>query len=618
MGIILDRQPLLFLIFLLASIALLPAQGLTQNKITVERNDTLFYVHEVETGHTLYSISKLYGANVEDIQDQNPQTLTGLKVGQTLYIEVSEDRVENPDEWTNPIRIENGMMIHRVKRRETLYGISKQYKTDINRLLELNPGIDKGLNPGDELNIPPNDLDEPAAPIPQRDTSDVWMRHRVAGGETLYSIAKHYGVSQKALSDLNQNFPQGLRADSIILIPLRNEESEPDIRQEELEVILKDSVFVKERYNVVLMLPFQLALLDTAESIDDPRLKRLQEIAMSFYHGTLMALDSLKAYGANLHVSVLDVSSNEDVQHALTLPEVKNAHLVIGPLQRKALEEVAAFTGKRGIHLVCPVPQSNRVLLSSPNLSKVYPSEDSEIRTIAAHVAKTHGSDNVILIDTKNLSDARSVQLFKKYYHAVAIPQDTLGAAIKELECSSRFVGKLEDQLIAGKMNVLVVPAGDNSKSMIANLQSRIQLLDDAFDVKLYALSEWISYDFLDYSFKYRTHLTVPGNDFIDYNASEVKSFVSGFRERFNTEPSEYAYLGHDVMLFYGKGLLLYGINFPNRFGGIDQSDLLSLRFDFNKTGIDSGFENRYVYLLEHRNFALQPLKAPPLERAHR
>lgn len=606
------------LLIFLAATFLLPVSAGAQDKITVERNDTTYYVHQVETGHTLYSISKLYGVEVETIQQQNPEVLAGLKVGQTLYIRVNDERAESPNEWTNPIRIEDGMMVHRVQRRETLYGISKQYNTDINRLLEINPGIENGINPGDELMIPPNDLDRPAAPIPQRDTTDVWMRHRVVKGETLYSIAKKYGVSQKALSSLNNDFPEGLKADAVIRIPLREEA--PTVEQPllDLKVPLKDTVALKERYNVVLMLPLHLGALDTTDIIEDPRARRLQEIAMSFYRGTLIALDSLRMFGAKIHLTLMDVSSDEDVQKALSATELSEAHLVIGPLQRKALEKVADFSAKRDIHLVCPVPQSNKILLASPNISKVHPSSDSEIRTMAKHVAEEHGNDNVVLINTQSLRDSRSVQLFKKYYHSATTERDSLRPPLKELECSSRFVGELGDQLDPSALNVLVVPAGDDSKSMIANLQSRIQLLDERYAVRLYALNEWTSYDFLDYSFKYRTSLTVPGPMFVDYTQTEVLSFLTGFRERFNSEPSNYAFLAYDVMLFYGKGLLQYGINFPNRFELIDQSSLLSIGFRFQKTGMDSGFENRHVYLLEHRNFALEPLKPTSFERAHR
>lgn len=53
---------------------------------TVAPADTNWFVHKVEPGQTLYSISKIYSVKEEDILKLNPDAKNGLKVGQGLKI----------------------------------------------------------------------------------------------------------------------------------------------------------------------------------------------------------------------------------------------------------------------------------------------------------------------------------------------------------------------------------------------------------------------------------------------------------------------------------------------------------------------------------------------------
>ena len=596
---------------MLLLVADLQAQG---DKVTIEKDGKTYYVHTVEQGHTLYGISKLYNTTVETITAENPMAKDGLQIGQTLYIPAQGE--VNSDVWTNPVRIEGGFMIHRVKRKETLYGISRQYNCDINRILELNPGVELSLQPGTELKIPQNDLDMPSTEVIEPGPNDGWEKHLVQMGETLYGISRKYGVDPDEIEKLNGGLPAGLKAGEEILIPIRNELFVQQTEEIEYNLEMKDTVFIKSRYNVVVMMPFglQTAFIEEGEEGFDRegKTERLREISMSFYRGMTFALDSLKKRGANLNVTFIDATTEADVLSALQRDEVKNADLIIGPLQRKSIEKVSSYASRKGIHVVCPVPQSNKVLLSNPNLSKVFPSMESEMKAMAEHVANTHAGENVILINSKDVKDARMVQLFKKYYDQAlkASPNMTL-QGYTEIEGSSKFVGEFEAKLSKAQRNIIVVPAGNQSRSMIANLQSKIQLLnEEEFQVLMYAPDDWLNYDFLEITYKNRTQLAVPSAQYLDYENPSVTHFADAYQKEFQVDPSKYAFLGYDIMMFYGCGLIQYGINFPNNFESIDRSGLLHIAFDYRKTGMESGYENEHVYLLRHHEMKLENLHA--------
>ena len=202
---------LLLIFFLIAAISF------GQDRVIEERNGESFFVHQVASGHTLYSLSKLYGVEVEDIVKHNKGADQGLSIGQTLYIPVPNSYRD--DRWENPIRIENGFMIHRVQRKETLYSISKQYEVDMNDMLALNPGIELGLKEGVELRIPKQiEIESVAIDLPEI-PEDSLETHIVLAGETLYSISKLYGHRVDDIVALNPGAELGLDIGQVLRLP---------------------------------------------------------------------------------------------------------------------------------------------------------------------------------------------------------------------------------------------------------------------------------------------------------------------------------------------------------------------------------------------------------------
>lgn len=87
-------------------------------------------------------------------------------------------------------------VLHRVELKETLYGISKRYGTTVEAILQQNPTADGGLEVGQVIKVPyvssPKKVSNPSG------------KHTVAEKETLYSIARLYGLSVDELRQLNK------------------------------------------------------------------------------------------------------------------------------------------------------------------------------------------------------------------------------------------------------------------------------------------------------------------------------------------------------------------------------------------------------------------------------
>ena len=100
-----------------------------------------------------------------------------------------------------PTIVENGKeyYIYKVQKSEGYYAISKRFNVTIKEIVDANP-IEGGLKLGQELKIPTgNVVKVEKNPDHSRSKSLV---HVVEKGETLYSLAKRYGVKVDEIKKL--------------------------------------------------------------------------------------------------------------------------------------------------------------------------------------------------------------------------------------------------------------------------------------------------------------------------------------------------------------------------------------------------------------------------------
>lgn len=87
-------------------------------------------------------------------------------------------------------------VLHKVELKETLYGISKRYGTTVEAILQQNPTADGGLDVGQVLKVP-------YVSSPKKVSTETG-KHTVAEKETLYSVARLYGLSVDELRQMNK------------------------------------------------------------------------------------------------------------------------------------------------------------------------------------------------------------------------------------------------------------------------------------------------------------------------------------------------------------------------------------------------------------------------------
>ena len=122
---------------------------------TKDTNSETLTTHTVEPKQTLYSISKMYNVPIDTLITLNPSAKTGIKVGEKLIISRQKQikTLQNVTAEITPIPTTTNNITHLVKRKETLFSISKKYNIAIHDLITLNPELKEGLKAGTTIII---------------------------------------------------------------------------------------------------------------------------------------------------------------------------------------------------------------------------------------------------------------------------------------------------------------------------------------------------------------------------------------------------------------------------------------------------------------------------------
>lgn len=150
-------------------------------------------------GDTLYGISKQFGVSVNDIKLVNNLNSDNIVVGDILLIPKTGE-----------------FIIYVVKKGDTLYSIANRFDTSVSDLVKYNNLNNINLSIGQQLKIP----------VIEIDNIDNYFLYTVKVGDTLYSIAKKNNISVDLLKEYNNLSSNLLSVSQQLKIPISNKTEE--------------------------------------------------------------------------------------------------------------------------------------------------------------------------------------------------------------------------------------------------------------------------------------------------------------------------------------------------------------------------------------------------------
>ena len=349
---------------------------------------------------------------------------------------------------------------------------------------------------------------------------------------------------------------------------------------------------------IALLLPFELDYLKTGYSTS--ALKQAN-IAVDYYQGFKMALDSLTAQGYNYRLLVYDTRDLPSQSHSLAYnPDIRASDLIVGPVFPEGLKAFTSVLTSARKPILSPLAASAPSTFKNQNLVTAIPPLEYHAWAAADYVTNDIKAKKVFILKSGYTVDNEYITPFKKGIDSLSKKRvKTIAYTVVRGNLSP-----LIPQLSLTEQNVFVVPS-TNQAFLMVTLRT-LDSLSKKYPVTVFAHPSWAGLSFLKTELlqNLKTHITSADN--IDYKADATLEFTSNYRKTFKAEASEYSIKGFDEGMYFGNllgkdndGLKNLG---QNKFTGLHNS----FRF-VKKPGL--GWINTHVNVLKYSNFALKQVK---------
>lgn len=547
----------LLLLFLISTRSFLFAQTSPATEITkstkIEKIDGIkYYLHTVEAGQTVYSIAKAYEVNAKDVIFENPEVVDGVSPGLVLKIPLKDVKKVTSVAVPPSVPAAPTFHTHTVEKQQTLYAISKLYNISIEEITKANPEIADGLKVGQQLKIP------------QKNTSNSAPPEKV-------------------------------------IPPKSSATSEPTSVP---EIKTNTDVTSSKTFSVSLLLPFNLDDIDTLKFQKNIRtaIPSKSYAAIEFYEGFLIAADSLKNTGLNLKISAFDAPNDSlQIVHLLEKSELRKSNLIIGPFHNSPSSQATDYAKRNHIPIVIPYAQQNKLLLGNKYAIKVSASTSTQVEAVADFITKHYKKQNLIVLHNGLLKEKSSLTTFKNRCNA-ELGKDS----IAEVIFKTAGVKGLQAKLSATANNIIFIPSND--QAFVTSLVNSLRGLKKDFKIVLFGMESWVSFDNLDINTIQDLQLHIPSSSYLNYSTPETKEMMKKYREKYKTDPTKYALQGYDCGIYFLSELKKSGKDF---YLGLPNSPKKGLQcnFQFVETAVESGYENKSVFILQYKDFTLSPEK---------
>lgn len=372
-------------------------------------------------------------------------------------------------------------------------------------------------------------------------------------------------------------------------------------------------------YNVSLMLPF----LADRVSIESAAIPDNSLWAVHYYSGAKMALDMLRSEGVGLNLSVLDNEANEQqTSNLLTVNrDIQDAHLVIGPYRKDNVKQVAVYAKQQNKTFVSPYSASSDIDKNNPNYVQVSPTLDSHLEAIVQHARNNYAANQIVLVVRNKGAEVSRLKVLQNKNHE--IDGSSSGPRLKEyvVEDQSADYGGIDVKpyLQPTGTTVFIVPSWSNDV-FIGSLLRKLYIEARGRQVVVYGMPQWRNFTNIDYDYYENLNVHISSASFIDSFSPAVQDFKRNFFERYGVAPRDEAFLGYDVMLYFGRMLKKHGTKFQFFLDQEWGDGYLQTQFQFDRIfdvdpeqPIDDRlnapierFENKYVNILKFDNYFFQ------------
>lgn len=411
--------------------------------------------------------------------------------------------------------------------------------------------------------------------------------HKVKKQETIFGIARDYGITIDQLIDANPDMRKpgyDLKKGAIIVIPAKKAE-----QKTETPKTPSNAVPVKSSINMGVMLPLH--------DVDGDG-RRMVE----YYRGLLMAVEQLKKEGISVNVNAWNVPIDADIRTTLLEKNAQNLDIVFGPLYTRQVKALADFCSKNNIRMVIPFSISGNDVDQNKQIYQVYQSGQAiSEKSIKAFMERFSGY-HPVFIDCNDTTSNKGIFTFalRKQLEEKGIEYN-----ITNLNSSAPYFAKA---FSLTKRNVVILNTGRSPELTMA-MRKLDQLTQENrnVEISMFGYTEWQMYyrynDNETYFGKYDVY--VPTTYYYNEKSATVQQFQRNYKERFGSDMMNalphFAATGYDHAMYFIGGLYKYKENFQGTRSQLYATPLQTPLY-FSKTP-SGGYRNNAFQLIHFKPY---------------
>ncbi|MBS1652811.1 MAG: LysM peptidoglycan-binding domain-containing protein [Bacteroidetes bacterium] len=547
------------LIFFLVFNALI-YRSQTKSDIIKVIDGNKYYIHKIDKGQSLYSISKTYSVSLDEIYQLNPETKQGVKAGYEIKI---------------PCLIKEKKQEQSVKSNS----VAPKYEAE----------ADKAV-----------------------DTSKyVW--HKVEKGETLYGIQHKYKISETELRNLNGNTISTLKEGQIILLQVKQSIKNnhfTEVKSVDAHINLDTNQYKKQKkeaYSIALILPFKtdIALgFDIQNAVKNKMpFPQISALAVDFYLGFKMMMDSLQAKNFETNLDIYDFDEKDSLKNTelLSSSKFKQYDFIFGPLYSGSFKNIAQKAKEYHIPIVSPLVQQNKILYNNIFASKVTPSQYTLMESLADYIIDSliPQKAKIILAQSNDTKETKFVKDFKKYYlNKIQSKNYSINDTIQVV----KGISGVKSAYRSDTKNIVVTLS--SNQVFLMDFITQLAIFSQKKDVTLCGWHNISQIENIDQEYLNQLKFTFPYQNNV-INIDKYAAFTEQYKQRQNILPSDYFYVAIDIASYYLGNLKETG---PEFIYNLDKHDkeLNFTRFKYTRPDTSTGFDNRGTYLFYYSDYKLK------------
>ncbi len=400
------------------------------------------------------------------------------------------------------------------------------------------------------------------------------IEHKVKKKETVFGIARDYGITLQQLIDANpkMNTPgYQLKKDEVLKIPLYTSHGKATTSA------------LGHNIRLGVMLPLHNINGDGHRMVE-------------YYRGVLMACDSLKKEGISVEVNAWNLAENGDVDQLLKDKRAKQLDIIIGPLYSKFMEPLSKFVKKHDIMLVIPFSISAPQLASNKNIFQIYQAPQTMNEVTARRCAEWFNDYHPIIVDCQDSTSTKGT--FTTALRRQLEQHDILYNVTSLHSAEDNFA----KAFVANSPNLVILNTARSPELLrtFARLKNLLAVRPN-LEIALFGYTEWLMYMNQQKANFHKFNVYIPSYFYTNMQSPLAlhlsRRYETTFGEKMQQALPRFALTGFDHTLFFLRGLHKYGKKFDGMTGRLGYQPVQTpLWFERIAGG---GYQNR-AYMFVH------------------